>query len=342
MPERVLDERAADLEDPLLVAEPGRAAVHLVLELVAGALRDGVELLDEELGDPRQVDRLALDPQTAGVEAGEVEELAGELRQPLDLLAHATEELLLGRLVESSSSRSSRWPPSEKSGVRSSCEAFAMNSRGRARGRRGAAHAVERARELAELVGARVHDRLVEASARDPLGRLLEPADAPREEPRAPVAERERGASAISGRDQRAALDEGDARERVLEELETRTTYLLSRDGLAASAYSSEAGDDTAARSRASRGGLRDGIRPEADDPPAPRRRSSSRASGERLAISKIVTRVFVAEAKRSSARSSSGGLRCPHGRRLATRPLAASSFLESTRRSRSDGTTTR
>ena len=52
------------------------------------------------LGDPREVDRLALDAQAAGVEAGEVEQLAGELRQAVDLLAHANEELLLRGVVE--------------------------------------------------------------------------------------------------------------------------------------------------------------------------------------------------------------------------------------------------
>ena len=41
------------------------------------------------------------------------------------------------------------------------------------------AHALERARELAELVVAGVDDRLVEAAAGDPLGGALEPADPP-------------------------------------------------------------------------------------------------------------------------------------------------------------------
>ena len=54
------------------------------------------------------------------------------------------------------------------------------------------AHAVERARELAELVGARVDDRLVELAVRDALGRLLEATDPAREEP---CAARSRGAT---------------------------------------------------------------------------------------------------------------------------------------------------
>ena len=186
MAERVLDERAADLEDALLVAEPGRGSVHLVLEAVARALRDGFELLDEELGDPRQVDGLALDAEAAGVEPGEVEQLSGELRQPLDLLAHAAEELLLRGVVqvlvdeelEVTAEREER--RAELVGGVGDELAARMLEAGEA-----LPHAVEGARELAELVGARVDDRLVEPAARDPLGGLLEPADAPREQPRA-------------------------------------------------------------------------------------------------------------------------------------------------------------
>ena len=44
------------------------------------------------------------------------------------------------------------------------------------------AHPVERAREPADLVAARVDDRLVEAAARNPLGRALEPPDPPGED----------------------------------------------------------------------------------------------------------------------------------------------------------------
>ena len=61
------------------------------------------------------------------------------------------------------------------------------------------AHAVERARQLAELVGAVVDDGLVEAAARDPVGRPLEPADPAREDAGAAVAdEQERDQTSAS------------------------------------------------------------------------------------------------------------------------------------------------
>ena len=173
---------------------PGGAAVDAVAASscpVPWAQR--VELLEEELGDLGEVDRLALDAQAAGVEAGEVEQLAGELRQPLDLLAHAPEELPPGRLVEVlldeelevAAEREERRAELVR-GVRDELAARVLEPR------EALAHAVEGAGELAELVRARVDDRLVELPVRDPLGRLLESADASREEPRAAVAEQER------------------------------------------------------------------------------------------------------------------------------------------------------
>src|SRR2546428_9603811 len=73
------------------------------------------------------------------------------------------------------------------------------------------AHAVEGAGELAELVRARVLDRLVERPAGDPLGRLLEAMDAPGKEPGPAIAQPERGAERDQRRDQETALDHCDA-----------------------------------------------------------------------------------------------------------------------------------
>ena len=86
-----------------------------------------------------------------------------------------------------SSSRSSSWssstkPPSEKIGVRSSCEALAMNSlRALVDARELALHLVEGARELAELVLGVDRDRRREVAGRDLGGGALEPLDAARE-----------------------------------------------------------------------------------------------------------------------------------------------------------------
>ena len=64
----------------------------------------------------------------AGLELGEVEQVGGQLLEPLDLLAHLGEERLARLGVERPRpASSSRNPPSEKIGVRSSCDAVAMN-----------------------------------------------------------------------------------------------------------------------------------------------------------------------------------------------------------------------
>ena len=91
------------------------------------------------------------------------------------------------------SSSSSRNPASEKSGVRSSCEAFAMNS---PRARSSVA-SCSRIRSKARASwpsssGASIDDRLVEAAVGDPLGRSLEPPDPAREQGREDVAEHDR------------------------------------------------------------------------------------------------------------------------------------------------------
>ncbi len=194
MPEGVLDQRAADLEDPLLVAEAGGASVHLVLDPVPGALGHRVELLDEELrrsasGRPARARRAG--GRRRGGRGRGARRRASSAARPARACERGTPASSASS--RSSSIRSSRWPAErEERGaelvrrVRDELPARVLEA-GEA-----LAHAVERARELAELVGARVHDRLVELPARDPLGRLLEAADAPREEARASVAE-ERG-----------------------------------------------------------------------------------------------------------------------------------------------------
>ena len=79
------------------------------------------------------------------------------------------------------------------------------------------AHAVERARELAELVLRRVVERLVEAAAGDPVGRALQAADPAREDRGAAEAEDQRGEQGREAGDEQPVLDEMDAAERVVE-----------------------------------------------------------------------------------------------------------------------------
>ena len=123
MPKRVLDEGAPDLEDPLLVAEAGRAAVDLGLEAMLAPLGTGLELLDEELRDVREIDRVPVDAEAPCVEPGEVEQLAGELRQAVDLLPHPAQELAPRRIVEVLVARAAR------DGRRARRAAFAARAR---------------------------------------------------------------------------------------------------------------------------------------------------------------------------------------------------------------------
>ena len=102
--------------------------------------------------------------------------------------------------------------------MRSSCEALAMNSR-RAWSSCGQpqAHAVERPRELADLVGPVVGDRLVELARGDPLRRRLEPAQPPREQPRARVPDRERDDERERAADQEPFPRDAHGRQRLVQ-----------------------------------------------------------------------------------------------------------------------------
>src|SRR5207247_3189702 len=138
--------------------------------------------------EARQVDGLALDAQPACVEAREIEELAGELRQAVDLLAHSAQQLLLRGLVEILVDEKLQMA-AEREERRAELVGRVGDelAAGALEARETLPHAVKRARELAELVRARVDDRLVELPARDPFRRLLEPADATGEQSRASV-----------------------------------------------------------------------------------------------------------------------------------------------------------
>ena len=214
----VLDESAPDLENPRLIAEAGRNAVDLGLEAMIAPLGTSLELLDEELRDVREIDGITVDTEAPCVEPGEVEQLAGELGQAVDLLPHPAQELALGRIVEilvqeqlqMAAEREERG--SQLMGGVGDELAACMLEPGQAQ-----AHAVERAGQLAELVGARILDRLVELAVRDPLGRPFEVADAAGEEARAAEAEQESGDERDQRGDQNPVLDQVDGRERVLE-----------------------------------------------------------------------------------------------------------------------------
>ena len=141
-------------------------------------LGHGPEFLHHELRDHAQVDRLVLDAHPAGVEPGEIEEVGGELCQPVDLFAHRLQELLPRRLVELLVRHQL-----QKAGQREERRAQLVGGVGDELAARAIehlqpdAHPLERRGKLAQLVVARVDHRLVEGAAGDPLGRALEPPD---------------------------------------------------------------------------------------------------------------------------------------------------------------------
>ena len=160
-----------------------------------------------------EVDGLVLDPHSAGVETGEVEQIGRELRQPVDLFPHRLEELLPGRLVEllvrhqlqKAGEREERRAQLVR-GVRDELAAGAIEHL------EPDAHPLERRGELAELVAARVHDRLVEGAACDPLRRALEPPDPACVHRRQGIAGHDREQEPDQARDQKSPLDQVEAR----------------------------------------------------------------------------------------------------------------------------------
>ena len=126
--------------------------------------------------------------------------------EPVDLLAHRLEELapcllvelLVGHQLEEAAEREERRPQL----VRGVGDELAPGAVEVLQPR---AHALERDRELPELVVAGVDDGLVEASVRDPLGGALEPGDPARVQRGERPSRRQRRRAARSGRRRAAA-----------------------------------------------------------------------------------------------------------------------------------------
>src|SRR5204862_5557573 len=88
----------------------------------------------------------------------------------------------------------------------------------------------EGGRETTELAPAAVADRLVEPAAGDSLGRALEPADPPRKQPGAAVAEKERDQEGDSGSEQEPALHVMNARQLALQRVAEHEHVGVSRE----------------------------------------------------------------------------------------------------------------
>ena len=154
--------------------------------------RNRRELRDGRLRDLVERHHLALQVEVAGVETGEVEQLGRELLEPQHLLAHRLQELearllvevLVVEQLEEAAEREDRRTQLVRR-VRDELPARVLELH------EPAPHALERPRELADLVVTEIDHRLVEHAVGDALCSPLEPPDASREHPRAGVADDE-------------------------------------------------------------------------------------------------------------------------------------------------------
>ena len=191
--EGIVEQDTGDLTHPLRVgAGDHRAARAAQLEPRAVLVGARPELERDVAGEGVEVDGVGLDDDRPGVELGEVEQVGGELGQPLDLLAHRVHELgpLLGarvlvleQLDEAAEAEDRRAQLVRGVGD----ELFA----GSVELGQAALHFVEGAGELAELARGVDRDAAAEVAVGDLAGRVLEPRDPPPDDLGAVVADHE-------------------------------------------------------------------------------------------------------------------------------------------------------
>ena len=150
--------------------------------MVRGA-GDGAELLRQRVSEIDEVEPLALDGQTAGIETGEVEQLRGELGQAVDLLAHGGHELglglwiqlLVGHQLEEAAEGEKRCAQLvRRVGDELPPRVLELGQ--------ALPHPLEGGGQLGKLVPPGIDHGLAEVTARDPIGCALEPPDPAGEE----------------------------------------------------------------------------------------------------------------------------------------------------------------
>ena len=157
---------------------------HAQLEARVVLLQGRLELAGDVARQRREVGGLGAQLDGAGLQPREVEQVGGELAQARDLLADLRQEAI-ARLVVEVLVLQQLEEPAEGEDRRAQLvrgrgdEALA----GRVQLGELQAHAVERAAELSELVGAPEREPRREVAARHPLGALLEVAHAARQRP---------------------------------------------------------------------------------------------------------------------------------------------------------------
>ena len=209
--ENVVDEDTHDLRDPVRVGDRGRTGAVGDRDLGPVSIGRRPELGGDPSRHVGEPNRLAPHLDRVGVELGEVEEVDGELRQPVDLLAHRPDELrprlrvrvVLLEQLDEAGQRRDRGAQLVR-GVGDELLAGAVEHR------ETLLHLVERDRELADLVGGVDRDRVREVAVGDLLGRRLEPAQAARVRARDQPARRQRREQRDPPGDQDLAADQGD------------------------------------------------------------------------------------------------------------------------------------
>ena len=229
---------------------------------MAGRLGERRQLVAEHPCGVGKHDLLVLDAEPAGVHAGEVEQVGGELRQAVDLLARRREEarprllveVLVGHQLEEAREREER---RAKLVRRVRDELLAR----RVELRELDAHPLERRRELAQLVVAEVDDGLVELALGDPVRGPLEPADPPRVQRRGRAAEDRRDRERDPRRVQQPPLDDPHRGELVLDRRREQEDVAVEQRNGATSPNGRPPSLDAPARDRRLGGGLeRDGV----------------------------------------------------------------------------------
>ena len=218
MHESVLDEHARDLQHALLVANGERAAVRRDVERVVRLQRNRRKLRERRLRDLVERHHLALQVEVASVESGQVEQLGRQLLEPQHLLSHRLQELKARLLIQVLVVEQLQEAPEREHRrtqlvrrVRDELPARVLELH------EPAPHALERPRELADLVVTEIDYRLVEHTVGDALGSPFEAPDPSREHPRAGVADDEDEAEHEGTREQEPALDEVDVPERAID-----------------------------------------------------------------------------------------------------------------------------
>ena len=216
MPQGVLDERAADPEHLLAVAERHHLVRHGDRDDVPAPSATGAELGRQSRDRLREVDRLGRGADLIRVQPRQIEQVAGEPRQTIHLTPSALEEVPPRGLVEILVGEQLEEPPDREQGrtelVRRVGDELPP---GAVELRELHPHAVETPGQLGHLVLPVVDHRGAEVPSRDVIGRDLESPDPPYELERGQSADEPRRRQGHAAEEEQIPADDVDRRQPV-------------------------------------------------------------------------------------------------------------------------------